>query len=61
MGSLPKELLGLPFRQLIVSPCRIFYRVEKKVIYIVHALRRWQLVRKELFPTVLRASKSSGD
>ena len=39
MGSLPAELRGLPYRQLIVSPCRIFYRVEKKVVYIVHILR----------------------
>ncbi len=51
MGSLPKELMGLPYRQLVVSPCRIFYRVEKKRIYIVHVLRGEQLVRKELFTT----------
>jgi toxin ParE1/3/4 len=60
LGSLPDELRGLPYRQLIVSPCRIFYRVEKKVIYIVHVLRGEQLVRRELFPTAPRASKSSG-
>jgi toxin ParE1/3/4 len=60
IGSLPNELMGLPYRQLIVSPCRIFYRVEKKVIYIVHVLRGEQFVRRELFPTPPRASKSSG-
>jgi toxin ParE1/3/4 len=60
MGSRPNELAGLPYRQLIVSPCRIFYRAEMKVIYIVHVLRGEQLVRRELFPTAPRASKSSG-
>jgi toxin ParE1/3/4 len=60
MGSRPNELMGLPYRQLIVSPCRIFYRLEKKVIYIVHVLRGQQLVRRELFPTPSRASKPSG-
>jgi toxin ParE1/3/4 len=60
MGSRPNELRGLPYRQLIVSLCRIFYRVEKKAIYIVHVLRGEQLVRRELFPTAPRASKSSG-
>ena len=60
MGSLPTELRGLPYRQLVVSPCRIFYRVEKKVIYVVHVLRGEQFVRRELFSTVPRASKSSG-
>ena len=28
MGSLPKELRGLSYRQLVVSPCGIFYRIE---------------------------------
>jgi toxin ParE1/3/4 len=50
MGPPPAELRGLPYRQLIVPPCRIFYRVEKKVVYIVHILRGEQLVRRELFP-----------
>jgi len=60
MGSQPNELMGLPYRQLIISPCRIFYRVEKKVIYIVHVLRGEQFVHKELFPTVSSTLKSSG-
>jgi toxin ParE1/3/4 len=60
MGSHPNELIGLPCRQLIISPGRIFYRVEKKVIYIVHVLRGEQLVHKELLPTVPSTLKSSG-
>jgi toxin ParE1/3/4 len=58
MGSPPAELSGLPYRQLIVSPCRIFYRVEKKAVYIVHILRGEQVVRKELFPTQRGKSES---
>ena len=57
MGSRPNEPMGLPYGQLIVSPCRVFYRVEKKVIYIVHVLRGEQLVRRELFPAAPQASK----
>jgi plasmid stabilization system protein ParE len=57
MGSLPGELRGLPYRQLIVPLCRIFYRAGKNVIYIVHVLRAEQLVRGELFPTPRRTSK----
>ncbi len=60
MGSLPTELRGLPYRQLIVSPCRIFYRIEKKVVFIVHILRGEQLVRRELFPSHPRLPKSPG-
>lgn len=58
MGSRPNELTGLPYRQLIVSPCRVFYRVEKKLIYIVHVLRGEQIVRRVLFPPAPRARKS---
>jgi toxin ParE1/3/4 len=59
MGSLPGELRGLPYRQLIVPPCRVFYRTERNVIYIVHVLRAEQLVRGELFPRARRTSKPS--
>ncbi len=51
MGSVPRELRGLPYRQLIVSPCRVFYRIEKDIVYIVHVLRAEQLVRREIFPS----------
>ena len=57
LGSSPVELVGLPYRQLIVSPCRIFYRVEAKAIYIVHVLRGEQLVRREQFPKRPRAPR----
>jgi toxin ParE1/3/4 len=57
MGSFPVELSGLPYRQLIIPPCRIFYRVEKKGIHIVHVLRGEQLVRKEQFPKQPPGSK----
>ncbi len=57
MGGRPSELPGLAYRQLLVSPCRIFYRVEKKVVYIVHILRGEQLVPRELFPAQPRVPK----
>jgi len=50
IGSLPVEPRGLPYRQLVVPPCCVFYRIEKKVVYIVHVVRGEQLVRRELFP-----------
>jgi toxin ParE1/3/4 len=49
MGSLPPELRGLPYRQLMVPPCRIIYRVERRTVYIVHILRGEQLLRRGLF------------
>jgi toxin ParE1/3/4 len=61
MGSLPTELLGLPHRQLVVSPCRVFYRVEKKVVYVVHVLRGEELLRREFLSAQPRVSESPGE
>jgi toxin ParE1/3/4 len=60
MGSVPPELRGLPYRQLIIPPCRIFYRPEKKAVYIVHILRGEPLVRSELFPSPAVDPESPG-
>lgn len=49
MGSRPEELRGLPYRQLVVPPCRIFYRIEKQTVLIVHIFRGEQLVKKGKF------------
>ena len=41
-GSKPPEIRRLPYRQVIVSPCRIFYRTAADIIYIVLVMRREQ-------------------
>jgi toxin ParE1/3/4 len=47
IGSVPLEISDLPYRQLIVTPCRIFYRIEGKRVYIVHVMRSEQMLRLE--------------
>ncbi len=44
MGSTPNELASLDYRQLIIHPGRIFYRItpDSKQVYIVHILRQEQ-------------------
>lgn len=42
LGKVPKELedlSNLQYRELIVPPCRIFYRLENQEIYIVAVTR----------------------
>ncbi len=51
MGGVPPELPGLQYRYLVVPPCRIFYRIKRKTVYVVHVLRGEQLVRKDIFET----------
>ena len=45
-GSIPLEIPHLPYRQVVVTPCRIFYRVEGDVIYIVLVMRAEQRLRE---------------
>jgi plasmid stabilization system protein ParE len=52
LGSCPPELPGMPYRQLIIPPCRIFYRTERRKILIVHVMRGEQLIRPSLFEGV---------
>ena len=49
LGSSPQELPGMPYQQLVVPPCRILYRIEKKKVFILHVMRGEQLLRPGLF------------
>jgi toxin ParE1/3/4 len=47
-GSIPPEIPDLPCRQVVVPPCRIFYRIEKGTVFILFVMRAEQLIREEL-------------
>ena len=47
-GSIPPEIPDLPYRQLVVPPCRIFYRVEKEHVFILYVMRSDRLFREEI-------------
>lgn len=48
MGKSVQELEESIYRELLVSPCRIFYRQEDDVVYVIHAMRVEQLLRVDL-------------
>lgn len=41
-GKKPAELPGTPYREIVVSPCRIFHRFDGETVFIVHAMREEQ-------------------
>lgn len=43
-GRRPPEL----HREVIVPPCRVFYRIERETIYILHVMRGERLLRPYL-------------
>jgi toxin ParE1/3/4 len=40
LGRKVPELSPSPYRELVVAPVRILYRVDEKVIHIVHVVRQ---------------------
>lgn len=47
-GKRPPELLRTPYREVVVPPCRIFYRVDEETVFILHVMRAEQLLRRLL-------------
>ncbi len=47
-GKRPAELPRTPYREIVVPPCRIFYRTEKDQVIILHVMRSERLLRTYL-------------
>ena len=46
-GSRPPELKGMDYRQIVEPPCRVFYRIDRQRVLILHVMRGEQRLRKE--------------
>ena len=44
-GKRPLELPDTPYREVIVPPCRVFYRVEADTVVILYVMRSQRLLR----------------
>ena len=47
-GKRPEELPSTPYRELVVPPCRVFYRVEEDAVFILYIMRSERLLRSFL-------------
>ena len=47
-GRKPPELENSPYREIIVGPCRVFYRYDKYNVYILYIMRGERQLRKYL-------------
>ena len=47
-GRIPKELDNLNYREVVVNPCRIFYKYESGEVFILHVMRQERDLRKLL-------------
>ncbi len=55
-GRKPPELENSRYLEIIVNPCRIFYRVEKDKIYILYVMRSERKLRNYLLDERANAS-----
>ncbi|XPF94915.1 type II toxin-antitoxin system RelE/ParE family toxin [Colwellia sp. RE-S-Sl-9] len=47
-GKRPQELVNLNYREVNVNPCRIFYKVDRDKVYILHVMRQERDLRRFL-------------
>ncbi len=47
-GKRPPELPRTPYREIVVAPCRLFYRVERDSVYVLYVMRSERLLRPYL-------------
>ena len=48
LGRTPPELKLSKYREIIVDPCRIFYRIDQGKVYILHVMRGEMRLRRYL-------------
>tara|TARA_R110002110_G_C13205882_1_gene695864 strand:+ start:292 stop:597 length:306 start_codon:yes stop_codon:yes gene_type:complete len=47
-GRIPEEIATLTYREVVVGPCRVFYKVDQDSVYILHVLRQERDLRRFL-------------
>jgi toxin ParE1/3/4 len=50
-GRVPEEISNLNYREVVVNPCRVFYKVDNDSVYILHVMRQERDLRKFLLST----------
>lgn len=47
-GRVAEEISNLNYREVVVNPCRVFYKVDNASVYILHVMRQERDLRKFL-------------
>jgi toxin ParE1/3/4 len=46
-GSIPTDIPHLPYRQVVVPPCRVLYRIDDQDILIIFVMRSEERLRED--------------
>lgn len=50
-GRVPEEISNLNYREVVINPCRVFYKIDNDTVYILHMMRQERDLRKFLLST----------
>lgn len=53
-GRIPEEIETLNYREVVVNPCRVFYKIEEDSVYILHVLRQERDLRKFILTSEIK-------
>ncbi len=54
-GKRPPEMPRTSYREMVVTPCRVFYRIEGDDVFVLYVLRAERLLRRWLIEERNRA------
>lgn len=55
-GRTPPELENTHYREIVIGPCRVFYRVDNKMVFILYVMRSERELRKFILENRTRES-----
>lgn len=47
-GKVPLEIPTLNYRELVIKPCRVFYKIDGNKVFLLHVMRQEQELRRFL-------------
>ena len=47
-GKVPLEIPTFNYRELVIKPCRVFYKIDGNKVFILHVMRQEQDLRRFL-------------
>jgi len=50
-GKLLEEFEATVYREIVMPPCRIFYRLADEIVYIIYVIRKEQLLHTDILKT----------
>ena len=50
-GRVPEEISNLNYREVVINPCRVCYKIDNDTVYILHMMRQERDLRKFLLST----------